>query len=61
MAHRCIHRVHFSAGSDRKVVTIPKSASAKSDTADKFDTYVSVFKMNYPSLSVLKCIRHFLR
>ena len=28
---------------------------------DKFDTYVSMFIMNYPSLSVLKCIRHFLR
>ena len=60
MAHRCIHRVHFSTGSDRKGLFIPKSASTKS-AADKFDTYVSMFIMNYPSLSVLKCIRHFLR
>ena len=60
MAHRCIHRVHFSTGSDRKVFFIPKSASSKF-AADKFDTYVSMFIMNYPSLSVLKCIRHFLR
>ena len=40
MAHRCIHRVHFSAGSDRKEKFIPKSASTKSDTADKFDTFI---------------------
>ena len=60
MAHRCIHRVHFSTGSDRKGCLIPKSASTKT-AADKFDTYVSMFTMNYPSLSVLKCIRHFLR
>ena len=60
MAHRCIHRVHFSTGSDRKGCLIPKSASSKF-AADKFDTYVSMFIMNYPSLSVLKCIRHFLR
>ena len=60
MAHRCIHRVHFSTGSDRKGCLIPKSASTKT-AADKFDAYVSMFTMNYPSLSVLKCIRHFLR
>ena len=60
MAHRCIHRVHFSTGSDRKALNIPKSASQKT-AAYKFDTYVSMFSVNYPSLSVLKCIRHFLR
>ena len=60
MARRCIHRVHFSTGSDRKALNIPKSASQKT-AADKFDTYVSMFSVNYPSLSVLKCIRHFLR
>ena len=37
------------------------SLQAKKTAADKFDTYVSMFEMNYPSLSVLKCIRHFLR
>ena len=37
------------------------SLQAKKSAADKFDTYVSMFIMNYPSLSVLKCIRHFLR
>ena len=41
-------------------ILIPKSASTKT-AADKFDAYVSMFTMNYPSLSVLKCIRHFLR